>query len=63
MANLAIKGHSKRNKEVIEILEMLGGYKPECLKFDSDFYYYINKFNNIECSNKPYKYEKHIIWQ
>ena len=25
MANLAIKGHLKRGKEVIEILEMLGG--------------------------------------
>lgn len=25
MANLAIKGHATRGKEVIEILEMLGG--------------------------------------
>ena len=29
MANLAIKGHATRGKEVIEILEMLGGNRPK----------------------------------
>lgn len=50
MAQLAIKGHATRGKEVIEILEMLGGksytelaYKGE----DPDRFYCINKVNNF----------------
>ena len=47
---LAIKGHSTRGKEVIELLEMLGGnnnfkyYNGSC----DEFYYYIEDDGNIE---------------
>lgn len=49
MAKLAIRGHSTRNKEVIEILKMLGGkdsynYYRE---FPDDLYY-INKYGDID---------------
>ncbi len=50
MAQLAIKGHATRSKEVIEILEMMGGIN-ECdyrAKHDS-FCYYIGNENNIIC--------------
>ena len=50
MANLAIKGHPTRGKEVIEILEMLGGkISHECGYedgFDSDFMYFIDTNEN-----------------
>ena len=50
MAHLAIKGHATRGKEVIGILEMMGGIN-ECdyrAKHDS-FCYYIGNENNIIC--------------
>lgn len=48
MAQLAIKGHQTRGKEVIEILEMLGGKNDFNLFGDaSDLYYYINNDNKI----------------
>ena len=46
MAQLAIKGHATRGKEVIEILKMLGGkvYIEEIYKGEyPDRYYFINK--------------------
>lgn len=49
MAQLAIKGHPTRGKEVIKILEMLGGKSYTGLPYkgdDSDRYYYINKVDN-----------------
>ena len=43
--NLAIKGHSTRGKEVIELLEMMGGYKDSLLKdediYDDNYFYFI----------------------
>ena len=48
MANLAIKGHATRGKEVIQFLEMLGGTN-DYFKHDGkieSFYYYIGDFNN-----------------
>lgn len=36
MANLAIKGHATRGKEVIEILEMLGGKNPYAISADAE---------------------------
>lgn len=50
MAKLAIKGHATRGKEVIEILENLGGensseYCGNCKKA----YYCINEKNEIDC--------------
>ena len=48
MAQIAIKGHPSRDKEVIEILEMLGGQNNFNLIGDaSDLYYYINNDNKI----------------
>jgi hypothetical protein len=51
MANLAIKGHATRGKEVIEILEMLGGINELGLEGTEDYtYYYIDdSSNNIYC--------------
>ena len=49
MSNLAIKGHPTRGKDVIGILEMLGG-KDEWFIFDGDlvnYYHYIGNGNNI----------------
>ena len=45
MANLAIQGHKTRGKEVIEILEMLGGKNPILFKGDEckGFYFIDNK--------------------
>ena len=41
---LAIKGHSTRGKEVIKLLEMLGGTPAECVKGFMDLnYYYISE--------------------
>ena len=48
MANLAIKGHPTRGKEVIQLLEMLGGINHFKLEGEEDFYYYIfNKNSHI----------------
>ena len=49
MANLAIKGHKTRGKEVIEILEMLGGNNSHFnLKGTDDEYYFINSEGYID---------------
>lgn len=49
MTELAIKGHPTRGKEVIQLLEMLGGTNNYKLKGEKeDFYYYIfNKNSRI----------------
>lgn len=48
MANLAIKGHSSRSNEVIEILEMLGGENEQCFHGgDTDAIYYIGNNKHI----------------
>ena len=44
---LAIKGHSTRGKEVIELLEMLGGSNINNLSGDNSSAYYINGHQNI----------------
>ena len=49
MANLAIKGHPTRSKEVIEILEMLGGTnRDNCWGIFENRLYLINAFGDIE---------------
>ena len=45
---LAIKGHPIRSKEVIALLEMMGGKNHSNIGNDNDFFYYINDKNNIE---------------
>lgn len=48
MANLAIRGHATRGKEVIEILEMLGGSNKYNYSADCDsLCFYIGKNTNI----------------
>jgi hypothetical protein len=48
MAQLAIKGHATRGKEVIEILEMLGGRNPHNYSaVCGSLCFYIGKENNI----------------
>ena len=42
MANLAIKGHPTRGKEIIEILEMLGGINKYNLRGDTDEWFILN---------------------
>lgn len=65
MTNLAIKGHKTRGKEVIEILEMLGGKTSyECSYkdgFDSSYVFFINTDENFNidglflCNNEELK--------
>lgn len=45
MANLAIKGHPTRGKEVIEILEMLGGKEKHLFGGNGPGYYYTDGDN------------------
>lgn len=49
---LAIKGHSTRGKEVIEILEMLGGQNISNNKGNGPYLYYINDNNFIGLKNQ-----------
>ncbi len=44
---LAIKGHKTRGKEVIELLEMLGGSNINNLSGDKSYAYYVNAHQNI----------------
>ena len=47
---LAIKGHPTRSSEVIELLEMLGGYNGACIVGNkSDYVYFITDSGNIGC--------------
>ena len=62
MSKIAIKGHASRGKEVIQILEMLGGRKSGYGGYGDNFYYYINQYGNIEGSTKPYEFEKYIVF-
>ena len=49
MASLAIKGNNVRFKEVIEILEMLGGENKHGLTGDESNAYYVIENNEIKC--------------
>lgn len=52
--NLAILRHQTRGREVIEILEMLGGhnYSSGLLGNAKNFYYYIGNYNSISFIHK-----------
>ena len=59
---LAIKGHSTRGKEVIELLEMMGGCECGYCGGGTGFYYYISQFGNIEASCKPTDFDTYIVY-
>jgi hypothetical protein len=55
LPTLAIKGHTTRGKEIIEILEMLGGDNLYNKKGDNEiFCYYILTFTSIFVNKKPF---------
>ena len=59
---LAIKGHSTRGKEVIELFKMMGGCECGYCGGGTGFYYYISQFGNIEASCKPYEFDTYIVY-
>lgn len=65
MKNIAIHGHSTRNKDIIKTLESLGGNNTYLYKGNStDMYYYINDANQIDCDPWEYieaKYKTYTI--
>lgn len=51
MEKIAIKGDSKQNQEIIQILESLGGINFHAfIGNDPNMYYYINNKNHIDCN-------------
>ncbi len=66
MANLAIRGHATRGKEVIEILEMLGGNNPYNYSADCDsLCFYIDKSTNTiyrDLENNCYEDENILVF-
>ena len=49
MANLAIRGHKERSKEVIELLQILGGNNVDTYSgSDERGYYFINEYGDID---------------
>ena len=60
MANIAIKGHETRGKEVIQLLEMLGGENLERLNgSDIDAIYHISSEGYISASYDRYTISNH----
>ena len=61
---LAIKGHPTRGEEVIELLEMLGGYKDSLLKdediYDDNYFYFILAEENNAIDGYPLKYKDKV---
>ena len=60
---LAIKGHSTRGKEVIELLEMLGGsnvYKH--MGINDETFYYINDTTGIHCGQTLWNNNRYTIF-
>ena len=56
MAQLAIKGHATRGREVIQLLEMLGGKSNGNIKgYNDDLYYFIAKDGFIYGSDIEYE--------
>ena len=61
---LAIKGHPTRGNEVIELLEMMGGYKDSLLKdddiYDDNYFYFILAEDNNAIDGYPLKYKDKV---
>lgn len=63
MANLAIKGHATRGKEVIEILEMLGGKNETHIKATVlNAFYYINEDGKMYLADKYSDMSNFVIY-
>ena len=60
---LAIKGHSTRGKEVIELLEMLGGINVhKHMGINDKTFYYINDTNGIDCDQTLWNNNRYKIF-
>ena len=61
---LAIKGHPTRGKEIITLLEMMGGYKDTLLKdediYDDNYFYFILAEENSVIDGYPLKYKDKV---
>ena len=61
---LAIKGHPTRGKEIITLLEMMGGYKDSLLKdediYDDNYFYFILAEENNVIDGYPLKYKDKV---
>ena len=61
---LAIKGHPTRGKEIITLLEMMGGYKDTLLKdediYDDNYFYFILAEENNVIDGYPLKYKDKV---
>ena len=60
MKQLAFVGHSKRGKEIKEILQQLGGTHVGYACSGERFYFYINRSNTIEGSSQLPPYD---VWK
>lgn len=60
MKQLAFVGHSKRGKEIKEILQQLGGTHVGYACSGEQFYFYINRSNTIEGSSQLPPYD---VWK
>ena len=60
---LAIKGHSTRGKEVIELLEMLGGSNVhKHMGINDETFYYINDTTGIDCDQTLWNNNRYTIF-
>lgn len=61
---LSIKGHPTRGKEIITLLEMMGGYKDSLLKdediYDDNYFYFILAEENNVIDGYPLKYKDKV---
>lgn len=65
MYNIAIQGHFYKSKDIIKILESLGGINIQGYNgHATSMYYYVNDKNHIECdtiTNLPQEYKKYTF--
>ena len=62
MAQLAILGHATRGKEIIEILEMLGGKNPYACNAEDETHFYFIVAGEIDYDEERYITDKYIVF-
>jgi hypothetical protein len=63
MKTLAIKGHKTRGKEVIELLEIMGGCNVhKHMGINVETFYYINDTTGIDCDQTLWKNNRYTIF-